>query len=53
MMGWPITFSGIRPHDLRGFIMGEVAGAIVGMLVMSWLLRPDPAAVPIHPEAKL
>jgi glycerol uptake facilitator-like aquaporin len=47
------TFSGIRPLDLPGFIMAEVAGAIVGMLVMAWLLRPDPDALPLDPEAKL
>jgi glycerol uptake facilitator-like aquaporin len=47
------TFSGIRPIDLPGFIMAEVAGAIVGMLVMTWLLRPDPDALPLDPEAKL
>ncbi|MEA2883338.1 MAG: hypothetical protein QOH32_2594 [Bradyrhizobium sp.] len=47
------TFSGIRPQDLPGFILGEVAGAIVGMLVMNWLLRPDPGAVPLNREAKL
>jgi glycerol uptake facilitator-like aquaporin len=47
------TFSGIRPLDLPGFIMAEVAGAIAGMLVMAWLLRPDPDALPLDPEAKL
>jgi glycerol uptake facilitator-like aquaporin len=47
------TFSGIRPTDLPGFIMAELAGAIVGMLVMTWLLRPDPGALPLDPEAKL
>jgi glycerol uptake facilitator-like aquaporin len=47
------TFSGIRPLDLPGFIIAEVAGAIVGMLVMTWLLRPDPDALPLDPEAKL
>jgi glycerol uptake facilitator-like aquaporin len=47
------TFSGIRPLDLPGFIIAELAGAIVGMLVMTWLLRPDPDALPLDPEAKL
>jgi glycerol uptake facilitator-like aquaporin len=47
------TFSGIRPLDLPGFIIAEFAGAIVGMLVMSWLLRPDPDALPLNSEAKL
>ncbi|KQW20643.1 MIP family channel protein [Afipia sp. Root123D2] len=35
------TFSGIRPHDLPGFITAEVCGAMVGLAVMSWLLRPE------------
>jgi glycerol uptake facilitator-like aquaporin len=47
------TFSGIRPLDLPGFIIAEFAGAIVGMLVMTWLLRPNPDALPLDPEAKL
>jgi glycerol uptake facilitator-like aquaporin len=47
------TFSGIRPLDLPGFVIAELAGAIVGMLVMSWLLRPGPDALPLGPEAKL
>jgi glycerol uptake facilitator-like aquaporin len=35
------TFSGIRPLDLPGFIIAELAGAVVGMLLMNWLLgRP-------------
>ena len=38
------TFSGIRPLDLPGFIVAELCGAIIGMLVMAWLLRADPGA---------
>jgi glycerol uptake facilitator-like aquaporin len=38
------TFSGIRPIDLPGFILAELCGALVGMLLMNWLLR--------HPEAR-
>ncbi|MFY9957776.1 aquaporin [Bradyrhizobium sp.] len=35
------TFSGIRPVDLPGFILAELCGAFVGMLLMNWLLgRP-------------
>jgi glycerol uptake facilitator-like aquaporin len=34
------TFSGIRPVDLPGFIAAEFAGAILGLLLMAWLLRP-------------
>src|SRR5881396_600950 len=33
------TFSGIRPTDLAGFIVAELCGAIVGMILMGWLLR--------------
>jgi glycerol uptake facilitator-like aquaporin len=35
------TFSGIRPIDLPGFILAELAGAVIGYLVMAWLLRPE------------
>src|SRR3954464_2230014 len=33
------TFSGIRPVDVPGFIVAELAGAVVGLALMSWLLR--------------
>lgn len=32
------TFSGIRPMDLPGFILAELGGAVIGMLLMKWLL---------------
>src|SRR4249920_771465 len=36
------TFAGIRPMDLPGFIVAELCGAFVGMLLMNWLLgRPE------------
>lgn len=36
------TFAGIRPVDLPGFILAELCGAFVGMLLMNWLLgRPE------------
>jgi hypothetical protein len=38
------TFSGIRPVDLPGFIIAEVLGAIVGYLLMGWLLHKQPEA---------
>jgi glycerol uptake facilitator-like aquaporin len=47
------TFSGIRPVDLPGFIIAELCGAVVGMLLMTWLLRPNGADEPLNPEAKL
>ena len=35
------TFSGIRPIDLPGFITAELLGAILGSLLMNWMLgRP-------------
>ncbi len=33
------TFSGIRPADLPGFIIAELCGAVIALLVMGWLLR--------------
>jgi glycerol uptake facilitator-like aquaporin len=33
------SFSGIRPADLPGFIVGELCGALAGFILMSWLLR--------------
>ena len=47
------TFSGIRPVDLPGFITAELFGAVIGMLVMAWLLRPEKDAPPLNPEAML
>jgi glycerol uptake facilitator-like aquaporin len=47
------TFSGIRPVDLPGFIVAELVGAVVGMLVMTWLLRAEKEAPALNPEAIL
>lgn len=33
------TFSGIRPQDLPGFIVAELAGALIAVALMGWLLR--------------
>lgn len=51
------TFAGIRPPDVPGFVLSQVAGAIVGLLISRWLFAerqlptqvgelapPDPAA---------
>jgi glycerol uptake facilitator-like aquaporin len=35
------SFAGIRPIDLPGFIIAELAGAVLGFLLMAWLLRPQ------------
>ena len=34
------SFSGIRPLDVPAFIAAQVAGALVAMVVMGWLLKP-------------
>jgi glycerol uptake facilitator-like aquaporin len=47
------TFSGIRPLDLPGFIGAEIAGALVGLALMAWLLRPPVAGNAMKPEAQL
>jgi glycerol uptake facilitator-like aquaporin len=33
------TFSGIRPQDVPGFIAAELAGALIALVLMNWLLR--------------
>jgi glycerol uptake facilitator-like aquaporin len=35
------TFSGIRPVDLPAFIVAELAGAAMALMLMNWLLRPE------------
>jgi glycerol uptake facilitator-like aquaporin len=32
------TFSGIRPSDVPGFIIAEMAGAVAAILVFRWIL---------------
>ncbi|CDN50458.1 aquaporin [Neorhizobium galegae] len=32
------TFAGIRPDDLAGFILAEIVGALVALLLAGWLL---------------
>ena len=34
------TFSGIRPADLAGFIGAEITGALLGAVLMTWMLVP-------------
>ncbi len=41
------TFAGIRPIDLPGFILAELAGAAIGMLLMKWLLGPAEVRGPV------
>ncbi|MGV3632943.1 MAG: aquaporin [Pseudorhodoplanes sp.] len=47
------TFSGIRPADLPGFVVSELAGAVIALLVMSWLLHTSQGVEPVPQEAKL
>jgi glycerol uptake facilitator-like aquaporin len=47
------TFSGIRPSDLPGFIAAELRGAVVALLLMSWLLRAGGEGAAIAKEAQL
>jgi glycerol uptake facilitator-like aquaporin len=35
------SFAGIRPVDLPGFIAAELAGAVLALALMSWLLSPS------------
>jgi glycerol uptake facilitator-like aquaporin len=46
------SFSGIRAADLPGFIAAELCGAVVALMLMSWLLRAGGGeAAPIAKEA--
>jgi glycerol uptake facilitator-like aquaporin len=48
------SFSGIRPVDLPGFIVAELAGALVALAVMTWLLAaPASTTTNIKAEATL
>lgn len=40
------TFSGIRPVDLPGFVLAEVAGAMLAILVAAWMFGQQQAAEP-------
>jgi glycerol uptake facilitator-like aquaporin len=47
------TFAGIRPLDLPGFVLAQLAGALLGLALASWLLRaPAAADLPIDPEVR-
>jgi len=47
------SFSGIRPVDLPGFIAAELCGALAGLMLMSWLLRPGGEGASMSTEAQL
>ena len=38
------TFTGIRPADVPGFLLGQLVGAAAATLLFGWLLRPRPQA---------
>ena len=38
------TFSGIRPADVPGFIIAQLAGALLALLVARRLFRTEPSA---------
>jgi glycerol uptake facilitator-like aquaporin len=46
------TFSGIRPVDVPGFWVAEIAGAIAALVLFTWLLQPG-ASSTLSSEAKL
>lgn len=45
------TFSGIRPHDLPGFVAAELSGAVISLLFISWLVHEAADTNP-HIEAR-
>src|SRR5688500_14586247 len=46
------TFSGIRPIDVPGFAVAEIAGAVMALLLAGWLLadRSGVSEIPINPK---
>ncbi|MEM9732335.1 MAG: MIP/aquaporin family protein [Pseudomonadota bacterium] len=44
--GFSDTFAGIRPMDVPGFIAAEIIGALLALVLMTWLLRPDHKGAP-------
>jgi glycerol uptake facilitator-like aquaporin len=47
------TFSGIRPVDLPGFVVAELCGALVALVLMRWLLRAGGEGAAMMKEAQL
>ncbi len=47
------TFSGIRPLDLPGFILAELAGSTLAFVFFAWLFRPMPEEFPVPAEAPI
>ena len=36
--GFSDTFAGIRPPDVPAFVLAEIAGAVIGLGLMGWLI---------------
>lgn len=47
------TFSGIRPQDVPYFVAAEISGALLAVLLMTWLLAANEDERGINQEAKL
>ena len=46
------SFSGIRPVDVPGFVVAELAGALAALALMSWLLSPSAKSAVSSKEVK-
>ncbi len=44
------TFAGIRPIDLPGFVVAELVGAVLAMLLAGWLLAEPKSAARTRPR---
>jgi glycerol uptake facilitator-like aquaporin len=45
------TFAGIRPMDVPGFVIAQLAGALLALLVARWLFRAEAAMLSERPGA--
>jgi len=46
------TFAGIRPVDVPGFVVAELAGALCALGLMGWLFKPRASAQPLTSKAQ-
>lgn len=44
------SFSGIRPADVPGFVLAQLAGALLALAVIAWLITPAQARAEAVPE---
>lgn len=47
------TFAGIAPSSVPLFVAAQCVGAVLGVIVFSWLLYEQKNATPINPKAEL